>query len=92
MKALNRSHGRGITGQIRVAQVEIGRFVNTQTPYLFGAVSVDSNATRYSNANHPSTVARIMRYMTSGATILAAGSCRGSFAALNNRELAVINN
>ena len=44
MKALNRSHSRGITRQIRVAQVEIGGFVNTQTPYLFGAVSVDSNA------------------------------------------------
>ena len=91
MKALDRSHGRGITGQIRLVQVEIGGFVNTQTPNLFGAVSVDSNATRYSNANHPSTVAGIMRYMASGATNLATGSLRGSSEALNDRDLAVIN-
>ena len=73
MKALNRSHGRGITGQVRVAQVEIGAFVNTQTPYWFGAVNVDSNANRYSHANHSSTFAGIMRYMASGATILPPG-------------------
>ena len=91
MKALNRSHGRSITAQFRVAKVDIGGFVNTQTPYLFGVVSVDSNANRFSHANHSSTFAAIMRYIASGATILDTGSCRGSFEAFNDRDLAVIN-